>query len=145
MSPLSTRRGRGRFVGPDKWLCVEQKVLMSTDAARAREVARQTLAFYMPLPNYRNNWMRLGFSEQDLADGGSERFLDAMVAWGDASVLQQRIQAHFDAGASHVCIQALRAGRTADAGLARASSPRAALSHGAGAEQRLVHNGCGHD
>lgn len=108
VTPEHTARARA-ILGPDKWLCVEQKVLMSTDATRAREVARQTLAFYMPLPNYRNNWMRLGFSEQDLADGGSERFLDAMVAWGDASVLQQRIQAHFDAGASHVCIQALRA------------------------------------
>jgi hypothetical protein len=72
-----------------------------------RQVARQTMAFYLPLANYRKNWRRLGFSEQDLADGGSERFLDAMVAWGDASVLQQRIQAHFEAGASHVCIQAL--------------------------------------
>ena len=108
VTPEHTVRARA-ILGPDKWLCVEQKVLMSTDATRAREVARQTLAFYMPLPNYRNNWMRLGFSEQDLADGGSERFLDAMVAWGDTSVLQQRIQAHFDAGASHVCIQALRA------------------------------------
>jgi probable F420-dependent oxidoreductase len=108
VTPEHTARARA-ILGPDKWLCVEQKVLMSTDATRAREVARQTLAFYIPLPNYRNNWMRLGFSEQDLADGGSERFLDAMVAWGDASVLQQRIQAHFDAGASHVCIQALRA------------------------------------
>jgi probable F420-dependent oxidoreductase len=108
VTPEHTARARA-ILGPDKWLCVEQKVLMSTDATKAREVARQTLAFYMPLPNYRNNWMRLGFSEQELADGGSERFLDAMVAWGDASVLQQRIQAHFDAGASHVCIQALRA------------------------------------
>ena len=108
VTPEHTARARA-ILGPDKWLCVEQKVLMVADAAKAREVARQTLAFYMPLPNYRNNWMRLGFSEQELADGGNERFLDAMVAWGDASVLQQRIQAHFDAGASHVCIQALRA------------------------------------
>src|SRR5712691_12184345 len=107
VTPEHTARARA-IVGPDKWLCVEQKVLLSTDAARARQVARQTMAFYMPLPNYRNNWLRLGFSEQDLTDGGSDRFLDAMVAWGDEAVLQQRIQAHFDAGASHVCIQALR-------------------------------------
>jgi hypothetical protein len=65
------------------------------------------MAFYMPLANYRNNWLRLGFSEADLADGGSDRFLDAMVAWGDTAALQQRVQDHFDAGASHVCIQAL--------------------------------------
>jgi probable F420-dependent oxidoreductase len=106
VTPEHTARAR-QILGPDKWLCVEQKVLLTTDAARARQVARQTLAFYMPLPNYRNNWLRLGFGEQDLADGGSNRFLDAMVAWGDAAVLRQRVQAHFDAGASHVCIQAL--------------------------------------
>lgn len=106
VTPEHTARARA-IVGSEKWLCVEQKVLMITDAAKAREVARQTLAFYLPLPNYRNNWMRLGFSEQDLAEGGSERFLDAMVVWGNESVIQQRIQAHFDAGASHVCIQAL--------------------------------------
>ena len=106
VTPEHTARARA-IIGPEKWLCVEQKVLMITDAAKAREVARQTLAFYLPLPNYRSNWMRLGFSEQDLADGGSERFLDAMVVWGNESVIQQRIQAHFDAGASHVCIQAL--------------------------------------
>ena len=106
VTPEHTARARA-IVGSEKWLCVEQKVLMITDAAKAREVARQTLAFYLPLPNYRSNWMRLGFSEQDLAEGGSERFLDAMVVWGNASVIQQRIQAHFDAGASHVCIQAL--------------------------------------
>jgi probable F420-dependent oxidoreductase len=108
VTPEHTARARA-ILGPNKWLCVEQKVLLGTDATKAREVARQTMAFYLPLANYRNNWMRLGFSEQDLTDGGSDRFLDAMVAWGDVSVLQQRIQAHFDAGASHVCIQALRA------------------------------------
>jgi probable F420-dependent oxidoreductase len=106
VTPEHTTRARA-ILGPDKWLCVEQKVLLVTDATKARERARQTMAFYLPLTNYRNNWRRLGFSEQDLADGGSERFLDAMVAWGDTAVLQQRIQAHFDAGASHVCIQAL--------------------------------------
>jgi probable F420-dependent oxidoreductase len=95
------------IIGPDKWLCVEQKVLMVTDPTKAREVARQTMAFYLPLTNYRNNWQRLGFSEDDLANGGSNRFLDAMVAWGDEAAIRQRIQAHFDAGASHVCIQPL--------------------------------------
>ena len=107
VTPAHTAQARA-IVGPHKWLCVEQKVLLLTDPGKARQVARQTLAFYMPLTNYRNNWLRLGFSEADLADGGSDRFLDAMVAWGDASVLRQRVQDHFDAGASHVCIQALR-------------------------------------
>ena len=106
VTPEHTARAR-EIIGPDKWLCVEQKILLVQDPTKAREIARQTLAFYMPLPNYRNNWRRLGFSEDDLANGGSDRFLDAMVAWGDESVIQQRIQEHFDAGASHVCIQAL--------------------------------------
>jgi probable F420-dependent oxidoreductase len=106
VTPEHTARAR-EIVGPDKWVCVEQKVLLMKDPAKAREIARQTMAFYMPLPNYRNNWQRLGFSEEDLADGGSDRFLDAMVAWGDESVIQRRIQEHFDAGASHVCIQPL--------------------------------------
>lgn len=106
VTPDHTARARA-LLGPDKWLCVEQKILLVQDPTKAREVARQTMAFYMPLPNYRHNWLRLGFSEDDLADGGSNRFLDAMVAWGEKSVIQQRIQEHFDAGASHVCIQAL--------------------------------------
>jgi probable F420-dependent oxidoreductase len=107
VTPEHTVRARA-LLGPDKWLCVEQKILLLQDAVKAREIARQTMAFYMPLPNYRNNWLRLGFSEEDLANGGSNRFLDAMVAWGGQAAIQQRIQAHFDAGASHVCIQALR-------------------------------------
>ncbi len=99
--------GAREILGPDKWLCVEQKVLLVNDPGKARQVARQVLGLYMPLPNYRNNWLRLGFSEADLADGGSDRFIDGMVAWGNEEVIQQRIQEHFDAGASHVCIQPL--------------------------------------
>lgn len=101
--------GARAILGPDKWLCVEQKVLGVTDPAKARAVARQTMAFYMPLTNYLNSWRRMGFAEEDLVDGGSDRFLDAMIAWGDEGDIRRRIQAHFDAGASHVCIQALRA------------------------------------
>src|SRR3546814_18508468 len=63
---------------------------------------------YMPLPNYYNNWVRLGFSESELANGGNERFLDAMVAWGTEAQIRERIDAHFAAGATHVCIQPLR-------------------------------------
>ena len=95
------------IIGPNKWLCVEQKVLLVTDPAKARGVARQAMAFYLPLTNYRTNWLRLGFGDEDLAGGGSDRFLDAMVAWGSEAAIRQRIQAHFDAGASHVCIQPL--------------------------------------
>jgi alkanesulfonate monooxygenase SsuD/methylene tetrahydromethanopterin reductase-like flavin-dependent oxidoreductase (luciferase family) len=63
----------------------------------------------MRLDNYRNNWLRLGFSEQELADGGSDRFIDAMVLWGDADRIKQGLRAHFDAGATQVCIQPVHA------------------------------------
>lgn len=106
VTPEHTEQARA-IIGAEKWLCVEQKVLLVTDPAQAREVARQAMAFYLPLSNYRANWKRLGFTEDDLADGGSNRFLDAMVAWGNETTIRQRIQAHFDAGASHVCIQPL--------------------------------------
>lgn len=107
VTPEHTARARKR-VGIAPWLCVEQKVLLERDPARARAVARNELARYLVLPNYRNNWLRLGFSEADLAHGGSDRFLDAMVAWGDAAALRKRVQEHLDAGATHVCIQPLR-------------------------------------
>jgi probable F420-dependent oxidoreductase len=94
-------------IGPDPWLCVEQKVLLVRDPAKARAVARQALAFYLPLPSYQRHWRRLGFGEEDLAHGGSDRFVDAMVAWGDEAAIRQRLQAHVEAGASHVCLQPL--------------------------------------
>ena len=75
------------------------------DAAVAREVAAKQLAMYLVLPNYRNCWLRLGFTEEDLSGQGSDRFLDAMVAWGSEATIRARLQAHFDAGADHVAIQ----------------------------------------
>jgi probable F420-dependent oxidoreductase len=106
VTPEHTARARAQ-IGPGKWLCVEQKVLLVADPGQAREIARQTMAFYLPLTNYRNNWKTLGFTDDDLAGGGSDRFLDAMVAWGSETAIRQRMQAHFDAGADHVCIQPL--------------------------------------
>jgi probable F420-dependent oxidoreductase len=106
VTPEHTASARA-IIGPDKWLCVEQKVLLVAEPSKAREIARQAMAFYLPLVNYRNAWTRLGFTDDDLASGGSDRFLDAMVAWGTETAIQQRIQAHFDAGASHVCVQPL--------------------------------------
>lgn len=106
VTPEHTASARA-IIGPNKWLCVEQKVLLVTDSVKARGVARQTMAFYLTLSNYRNNWKRLGFNDEDFAGGGSDRFLDAMVAWGNETVIRRRIQDHFDAGASHVCIQPL--------------------------------------
>ena len=106
VTPEHTAKAK-RILGPDRWLCVEQKICFTTDAAVARKVAAEQLSRYMAMPNYRNNWLRLGFTEQELAGKGSERFLDAMVAWGDENAIRARLRAHVDAGATHVCIQPL--------------------------------------
>ena len=106
-SPAHTRMARD-ILGPDKWLCVEQKVVMTPDADTARKVARTVAKTYQALPNYRNNWLRIGLTEQDITDEGSDAFIDATFAWGDASAVRDRIAEHFDAGASHVCIQPVR-------------------------------------
>ncbi|MFI5003301.1 MAG: TIGR03620 family F420-dependent LLM class oxidoreductase [Reyranellales bacterium] len=97
------------ILGPTKWLAVEQKITLETDPVRARALGRKELARYMVLPNYRNNWLREGFSEADLADGGSDAFIDAMVLWGDASTIKKGLRAHFTAGATHVCLQPVHA------------------------------------
>jgi probable F420-dependent oxidoreductase len=94
-----------KIMGPNKWLVAEQKVTLETDAAKARALGRKELSRYMVLDNYRNNWLRIGFTEADLANGGSDRFIDAMVLWGGADKVRQGLRAHFDAGATHVCLQ----------------------------------------
>lgn len=94
-----------KILGPSKILAVEQKVTIETDPARARALGRKELARYMVLPNYRNSWLREGFTEADLANGGSDRFIDAMCLWGDADTVKHGLRAHFTAGATHVCVQ----------------------------------------
>lgn len=103
-SPEHTAMARG-LLGPDKWLCVEQKVILEADADKARALARPVASIYLGLPNYRNNWLRMGLTEADLENGGSDKFIDATFAWGTPDQIRTRIKAHFDAGASHVCIQ----------------------------------------
>ena len=103
-TPEHTAMAR-KLMGPDAWLCVEQKVLLETDATKARQLARLSAGMYLGLENYRNNWKRLGFADSDFENGGSDRFIDATIAWGDVPALQKRVRAHLDAGASHVCIQ----------------------------------------
>lgn len=124
-TPEHTSAAR-RALGDTGLLCVEQKVVLTSDAASARATAQQALGMYRTLPNYRNHWRRLGFSDADI-DGGSDAFVDALVAWGEASAVARRLAAHRDAGADHVCIQpmtpgaALRADRAALATLAPAA------------------------
>ncbi len=104
--PEHTARAR-EILGRGPWLCTEQKVLLETNPSRARDLARKAVALYLSLPNYRRNLTSLGFSGSDLDDGGSDRLIDAIVAWGDEKAIADRIAAHCDAGADHVCIQPL--------------------------------------
>ena len=94
-------------LGPDAIVAPEQGLVLETDPDKARPIARTFLERYMGLPNYSNNWRRLGFGDDDLADGGSDRLVDALIAWGDEEALAARVQEHRDAGASHVCVQVL--------------------------------------
>jgi probable F420-dependent oxidoreductase len=94
-------------LGPDALLCVEQAVVLETDPTAARERARAHTAVYTTLPNYTNNLRRFGFGDEDFTDSGSDRLIDAIVVWGDEAAVVERVQAQFDAGADHVCIQVI--------------------------------------
>lgn len=98
-----------RILGPGKLLAPEQAAVLETDPAAARMTARLHMQTYLMLPNYVRNLRRLGFTEADVADGGSDRLVDAIVAWGDIGVIVRRVRAHHEAGADHVCVQMLGA------------------------------------
>ena len=116
VTPEHTARAKA-ILGPDRWLAVEQKVCLEVDATRARALARAELDRYLGLPNYRNCWKSLGFGDDELANGGSNRFLDAMVVWGGVQAIEHRIKEHFDAGATHVCIQPVHPAGDLDAAI----------------------------
>ncbi|GAB3287424.1 LLM class F420-dependent oxidoreductase [Parasphingorhabdus pacifica] len=105
-TPEHTARAR-EILGAGPLLAPEQKLLLQTDPVRARETARSALRHYLQLPNYLNNLRRLGFTDDDFADGGSDRLVDALVAWGDADALADRVREHCEAGADHVAVQVL--------------------------------------
>ncbi|MCW2638986.1 MAG: putative F420-dependent oxidoreductase, family, partial [Dactylosporangium sp.] len=102
--PEHTGRARA-ILGPEPVLAPEQAVVLDTDAARARRSARKYMSFYLALPNYLNNLRELGWSDADFAGGGSDALVDAIVPWGDAQTIAERVRAHHDAGADHVCVQ----------------------------------------
>jgi probable F420-dependent oxidoreductase len=104
--PEHTARAR-KIIGKNALLCPEQMVLLEKDASKARASARGAMKIYCGLPNYQNNLKWLGFVDADFVDGGSDRLVDAIVSWGGEKVIAERIQAHLDAGADHVCIQTL--------------------------------------
>ena len=123
MSKLSAERTLGAFpynitpqqaelsreyMGSKGAIICEQKVCLCTDPVQARAAARAALGFYLALPNYYNNWFRLGFDQSDLENGGSDRLMDAMVVWGDADQIKARLNEYFDKGADQVVIQAVR-------------------------------------
>lgn len=105
--PEKTARVR-EAIGPQKWLCAEQAVMLETDPARARAAARQYMGFYLAIPHYEKMLRPLGFSDGDFSGGGSDRLVDAIVAWGSPEALRARIAAHVAAGATHVCVLPLR-------------------------------------
>lgn len=109
MPPEHTRRARA-ILGPDRWLCPEVKVVLETDPARARALARSAGAVNIALPNYQQAWRELGFADDDFARGGSDRLIDATVAWGDANAIRKHLERHFEAGATQVCIHPVGSG-----------------------------------
>ncbi|MCL3996570.1 LLM class F420-dependent oxidoreductase [Streptomyces lavenduligriseus] len=107
-TPEHTERAR-EILGAEPLLAPELKVVLESDPARARETARAYLARYLELPNYTNNFLRLGFTEADVADGGSDRLIDAVFAWGDEARIRERVTAFHEAGADHVALQVVTA------------------------------------
>lgn len=108
MPPEHTADAR-QILGAAPLLATEQKVFLGTDPIQAREVARQTLAIYLGLPNYLRTLRRYGLTDEDFTGPGSDRLVDRLVGWGDADAVRSRVQAHHDAGADHVILQVLSA------------------------------------
>jgi probable F420-dependent oxidoreductase len=109
--PDHTRRAR-EALGPEAVIAPEQMVVLETDPERARALARPLIDRYLHAPNYTNNLLRLGFSADEFENGGSDRVVDAIVAWGDEQRVLERVREHHAAGADHVCIQVLTADPT---------------------------------
>ena len=104
--PEHTARAR-ETLGPGKLLVPEQVCVLSTDPTAAREIARRHTSSYLRLANYTNNLRRFGFADEDFADGGNDRLVDTVCAWGDLDAVAARVKAHLDAGADHVAVQVL--------------------------------------
>jgi probable F420-dependent oxidoreductase len=121
--PEHTQRARA-LLPAGKLLCVEQAAILEPEPGEARSIGRQFLSLYMGLPNYVDSWRRLGFTDQDLAGGGSDRLIDAVIAWGDEKAIRARIEQHWQAGADHVCVQAVSRSGLPDERLLALLAPR---------------------
>jgi probable F420-dependent oxidoreductase len=113
--PVSHTKIAREAVGPGKLVAPELMVVLETDPDKARAMARQHMAMYLTSPNYATNLLRLGYSQQDLDNGGSDRIVDDIVAWGSPRKILERVQEHHAAGADHVCVQVLNQDRRAPA------------------------------
>lgn len=105
-TPEHTAQARA-LVGPDAFIAPEHKVVLTTDAARARAVGRKALDIYLKGTNYVNNWKRLGFTDSDVATPGSDALIDALIAYGSTDAVAARLKEHLRAGANHVPVQVL--------------------------------------
>jgi probable F420-dependent oxidoreductase len=112
ITPEHTAKAR-EILGSGPLLAPEVKVVLDTDPERARAAARGHLAIYLGMPNYTGNLLRLGFTEDDFRDGGSDRLIDATFAWGGMDVIRERVAAHQKAGADQVVLQVVTAGQAA--------------------------------
>lgn len=119
VTPAHTRAAR-EILGPDALLAPEVTVVLEPDPDRGRALGREMLSIYLGLPNYTNNFRREGFSDDDIADGGSDRLVDALVAHGDAEAIAARVREHHEAGADHVALQIVTGGDRGAAQLPRA-------------------------
>jgi probable F420-dependent oxidoreductase len=109
--PVSHTRLAREAVGPGKLVATELMVVLDTNPETARASARQHMAMYLGAPNYASNLLRLGYAQQDLDNGGSDRIVDDIVAWGSPEKIFERVREHHAAGADHVCVQVLTADR----------------------------------
>ena len=94
-------------LGTGPLLAPEVAVVLETDRAAALARAREYASIYLPLPNYANNLRRFGYTDDDIEGGGSDRLIEAVIPWGDAATVAERVRAHLDAGADHVCVQVI--------------------------------------
>jgi probable F420-dependent oxidoreductase len=115
--------GARELMGPAAFLAPEHKVVLTTDADQARAVARKGLPVYFNLANYRNNWKRLGFSEEEISYPGSDRLIDSLVAYGSPEAIAARLKEHLDAGADHVPVQILTKDENLVSALAELAGP----------------------
>ena len=105
-TPEHTAQAR-ELIGPEAFLAPEHKVVLTTDAEKARATGRKALEIYLNLANYLNNWKRLGFSDADVAKPGSDALVDAVIAYGTTEAIAARLTEHLTAGADHVPVQVL--------------------------------------